>query len=214
MIKCIIKIINSFAAFFSRQKVLLGAVIATLVAFGINLISKIMCGFYAMFIIDVVFILCVIFLYTAYRKHNKNVQKGLLGAVLMWNLYDEFNFVVGNMVFTSDLFAQYTKSCEPEYIMLCTVNVILFGFLFVNHFIINSDHHSRSVNIFINQLLVIAIAVITIVSLSFPVVWDNEFAVILEAVSWHIGQVASIMMIASYESVFDAYRINRENSVK
>ena len=44
--------------------------------------------------------------------------------------------------------------------------------------------------------------------------WDNEFAVILEAVSWHIGQVASIMMIASYESVFDAYRINRENSVK
>ena len=95
----------------------------------------------------------------------------------------------------------------------CTVNVILFGFLFVNHFIINSDHHSRPVNIFINQLLVIAIAVITIVSLSFPVVWDNEFSVILEAVSWHIGQVASIMMIASYESVFNAYKINRENSL-
>ena len=145
--------------------------------------------------------------------YDKNVQKGLLGAVLMWNLYDEFNFVIGNMVFTSDLFAQNTKSCEPEYIMLCTVNVILFGFLFVNHFIINSDHHSRPVNIFINQLLVIAIAVITIVSLSFPVVWDNEFSVILEAVSWHIGQVASIMMIASYESVFNAYKINRENSL-
>ncbi len=208
-----IKIINSFATFFSRQKVLLGAVVATLAAFGVNLISKIMCGFYAMFVIDVVFILCVIFLYIAYQKHNKNVQKGLLGAVLMWNLYDEFNFVVGNMVFTSDLFAQYNKSCEPEYIILCTINVILFGFLFANHFIINSDHHSRPVNIFINQLLVIAIAVITIVSLSFPVVWDNEFSVILEAVSWHIGQVASIMMIASYESVFDAYRINRENNL-
>lgn len=207
-----IRMISSFAAFFSRQNVLFGTVAATLVAFGVNLVSKIMCGFYAMFIIDVVFILCVIFLYIAYRRHNKNVQKGLLGAVLMWNLYDEFNFVVGNMVFASDLFTQYNKSCEPEYVILCTVNVILFGFLFVNHFIINSDHHSRPVNIFINQLLVIAIAVITIVSLSFPVVWRNDFSVILEAVSWHIGQVVSIMMIASYESVFDAYRIKRENN--
>ena len=40
--------------FFSKQNVLLGTVIATLAAFGINLISKIMCGFYAMLIIDVV----------------------------------------------------------------------------------------------------------------------------------------------------------------
>ena len=94
---------------------------------------------------------------------------------------------------------------------MSVVTMVLFAALFVNHFIINGDHHSRSANVFINQLLVIALAVISIVSMIFQCfVFSGDFAGILEATSWHIGLAALVLMIAAYESRFNAYKLKRE----
>ena len=63
----------------------------------------------------------------------------------------------------------------------------------------------------INQLLVVAIGVISIVSMCFQcVVFIGDFASILEATSWHLGLAALVFMIAAYESRFNAYKIKRE----
>ena len=91
--------------------------------------------------------------------------------------------------------------------------MVLFAALFVNHFIINGDHHSRSVNVFLNQLLVIVIAVISIVSMCFQCfLFNGDFASILEAISWHTGLAALVLMIAAYESRFNAYKLTRESA--
>ena len=87
----------------------------------------------------------------------------------------------------------------------------IFAALFVNHFIINGDHHSRSVNIFLNQLLVITIAVLSLVSMVFQCfVLSGDFASVVEALSWHTGLASLVLMIAAYESRFNAYKLKRE----
>lgn len=206
-----LKIIDRFSSIFADEVFLKASVVATLILYGVNLIAKLLCSLYSLFIVDSIFFLCVLSLYIAYSRHNKNVQKGLLGAILMWYLYDEVNYVVGNIIFNSETFIRYNNFWGRGYIYMSIATMVLFAALFVNHFIINGDHHSRSVNIFINQLLVVAIAVISIVSMCFQcVVFIGDFASILEATSWHLGLAALVFMIAAYESRFNAYKIKRE----
>ena len=206
-------IIDKFSAIFAREGFLTASVTVTLILYAVNLVAKLLCGLYSLFVVDLIFFLCVAALYAAYRKHNKNVQKGLLGAVLMWYLYDEVNYIVANIIFDSEIFTVYDNFFGRGYIILSIVTMVLFAALFVNHFIINGDHHSRSVNVFINQLLVIAIAVISIVSMIFQCfIFSGDFANTLEAISWHIGLAALVLMIAAYESRFNAYKLKREST--
>ena len=209
------KMLQRFSAVFAREKFLTASVVATLLFYGVNLVAKLLCGLYSLFIIDFVFFLCVAALFAAYRRHSKNVQKGLLGAILMWYLYDEVNYVVANILFDSEVFTVYNNFWGRGYIYMSIATMVLFAALFVNHFIINGDHHSRSVNVFLNQLLVITIAILSIVSMCFQcVVFEGDFAGILEATSWHTGLAALVLMIAAYESRFNAYKIKRESAVK
>ena len=205
------KLIEKFSSVFAGKHFLPVMVTATLLFYGINLVAKLLCGLYSLFIVDAIFFLCVIFLYDAFRKHNKNVQKGLLGAILMWYLYDEVNYVVSSILLSGDAFSRYDNSWGRGYIVMGIITMVLFAALFVNHFIINGDHHSRPGNIFLNQLLVLAIALLSILSMIAQcVIFEGDFASILEAFSWHIGLAALVLMIASYESLFDAYKIKRE----
>lgn len=137
---------------------------------------------------DLIFFLCVAALFVAYRNHSKNVQKGLLGAILMWYLYDEVNYVVANIILNSSTFTEYNNFWGRGYIYMSIATMVLFAALFINHFIINGDRHSRSVNVFVNQLLVVVIAVISIVSMIFQCfIFDGNIPSILEALSWHTG---------------------------
>ncbi len=207
------KLIDKFSAVFAREGFLTASVIATLVFYAVNLIAKLLCELYSLFIIDLVFFLCVAALFIAYRNHNKNVQKGLLGAILMWYLYDEINYIVANIIFSDAAFTQYNNFWGLGYIYLSIATMFLFAALFINHFIINGDHHSRSFNVFLNQLLVIVIALISIVSMCFQCfIFDGDFASILEALSWHTGLAALVLMLAAYESRFNAYKLKRESA--
>ena len=209
------KLIDKFSEIFANESFITATVAETLIFYAVNLVAKLLCGLYSLFIVDLVFFLCVAALFVAYKSHNKNVQKGLLGAVLMWYLYDEVNYVVGSIIFDSEVFTVYNNFWGRGYIYMSVATVVLFAALFVNHFIINGDHHSRSVNIFINQLLVVAIAALSIVSMVFQCfVLSGDFASILEALSWHTGLASLVLMIAAYESRFNAYKIKRETEAE
>ena len=205
------KIIDRFSAIFAREGFLTAAVAATLAFYAVNLVAKLLCGLYSLFVVDSIFFLCVAALFIAYHRHNKNVQKGLLGAILMWYLYDEVNYIVANILFDSEIFTVYDNFWGRGYIYMSIATMVLFAALFVNHFIINGDHHSRSVNVFLNQLLVLVIAVLSIVSMIFQCfLFSGAFADSLEAISWHTGLAALVLMIAAYESRFNAYKLKRE----
>lgn len=207
-------IIKSFASFFAKESTMRIAYIITVVLFGINIVFKGFIPLYSLMICDGMFLLCLVFLYRSFKRHNKNVQKGLIGAVLMWYLYDEVNYVLSGIVFNDAVFTEYSNAAGMAYIVLSIATMVLFAALFVNHFIINSDHHSRPMNVFINQLLIIAIAVISILSIPMQVsvLMGQGLCSVGEAITWHTGLAALVILIASYEARLDGYRIAREEA--
>jgi len=79
--------------------------------------------------------------YVSYRKHSKNVMKGLAGFLLM-----------GLLALTISA----TFPLDPTdllYIALSLLNLLVVLVLCINHFVINSDHHSKRANIRLNQVL-------------------------------------------------------------
>jgi len=205
------KFIKSFSSFFAKENTMRIGFALTLILFISNIISKIFVPLYALLIIDVVFVFCIIFLYRAFIHHNKNVQKGLLGAVLMWYLFDNINYYLNGILLNKDTFPAYNNVPGLIYVIFNLIIALLFLCLFINHFIINSDHHSRPINIFINQLLVIVISILSISTIPAScILLSGRTWILIEEITWATGLPALVFLVASYETRLDAYKTNRE----
>jgi len=140
--------------------------------------------------------LCELFLYTSYCKHSKNTMKGMMGALLMGLLLDAI-FSLSEMEIAAD------KICAPIYAALVTL-------MFINHFIINSNHHSSPAKIKLNQILVMLLVLVVIV-------WNAAWSVYTIGDLGMVSQIAGLISfpcmmatIVCVESRLDAYRLDRE----
>lgn len=89
---------------------------------------------------------------------------------------------------------------------------VFLAILFINHFIINSVHHSKPVNIRINQ---IAALLYFVDCLAWDITWALSFPLGIETVGACIECISCTGLIAtivSVESRLDAYRIDREKA--
>lgn len=136
--------------------------------------------------------------YFSYRKHNKNLMKGLAGFQLMGLL---------SLTITA------TFPLDPAdsiYMVLSLANLLVVIFLCANHFIINSDHNSRSANIRLNQALLFVQSVLYIVM---AVNWVSGLSGAI-LIPYMIGVFAATFgvtaSIVCVETRLDAYRVDRE----
>ena len=193
--------------FFSTDDALKLFSIGTVVLLALNLICKLFCGLYSFVVQDFAFLLSVLFLYIAYKKHNKNVQKGLLGAVLMWYLYDEISYVV------SEILSYGADSLYMAYALLSFVTFGLYAVLFVNYFVISGDHHSRPGNVILNQVIVVIISLISLFCAVLQVItFRGDLFSTCEAITWHTGLCFLMLMLATYEAHFDLFKLAREEN--
>ncbi len=142
-------------------------------------------------------VLCVVFLYSSYRKHSKNVMKGLMGALLMAQVLNAITlFGFGN----SSVFLTATR------IAFLVLNLALF----INHFIINSDHHSSSKNVTLNQVIVILLAVLNTVRVIYLMTFLPGTLSVIRFACDIIGYIGMTAIVVCVESRLDAYRLDRE----
>jgi len=141
-------------------------------------------------------IACEIVLFVSFKKHSKNVMKGMMGAMLMLIMVNASKIIQGNELMID-------KVCSIVYFGLTII-------LFINHFIINSTHLSSKGNILANQITVALVAVTVIVwnVAFFPSysIFSDYLIGILEIISF-IGFAAVVVCV---ESRLDAYRLDRE----
>lgn len=203
---------NKITKFFASDKLLMISMIIFVPLCILNIISKIYLGLYSLVISDCIFLICTIFLYIAFMNHNKNVQKGLLGAVLMWYLIDELNYVVSSIIFNPDVFEQYSSGFGMGYVVLSVITLVLFVIFFIMHFVITSDHRSKAGTVAFELVIGILLAVISLASIIFqlPEVSDSPFGII-ECVTWHILLAALLCMVASFEAHFEQWKELRES---
>jgi len=141
--------------------------------------------------------IAVLCLYISYKKHTKNVMKGLIGALL----YGDFAAVC-TVTFP------FTKTFTIDIICSFALLALTLAIL-VNHFIINSDHKSRKTNVVVNQWLALLIAVVAII---WPISWIPYIkgaAVIFQFIT-AFGIICIDCTIVCVESRLDAYRLDRE----
>lgn len=195
--------LNRFRDFFANDKFFLFSVIVTIVGYAINAIFFFVYkGYYHAFV-SLTFVISTIIMYTSYLHHEKNVMKGIIGSFLaikvLFNAQSVFNGSEGNL-----------EELNISYVLLLIV-AILFT---INHYLINSDHHSNPKRIFINQLLIIVNLVISgvnyigrisnLLSVGAPV--TTVLVVVISAV----GTIFAYNVVACIETRLDVYRVERE----
>ena len=141
---------------------------------------------------------CCIALYASYLRHNKNVMKGLMGAILTALLFIALPLV---------------KPSFGAGRMLCSVFALALSVcLFLNHFLINESRASNPFNVGINRVLCLVIAVLLLVfdlcGLPSAESSMEKVALILHGV----GFAAIMASIVCVESRLDTYREDRENA--
>lgn len=141
--------------------------------------------------------LCLITLYVSYINHSKNVMKGIMGALLATMVLDSTCWL--------------NTSWDMDTIFSC-ISIFLNGILFVNHFIINNDHHSKPTNIRINQ---ITLALISIVYIIWNTTWaiDGSSGIIaIVAITDTLHCIGVTSTVVNIETRLDAYKIDREKA--
>jgi len=153
---------------------------------------------FAAVVFAVLEIICVSALYISYKKHSKNVMKGMMGSLLAMGIVNVSIFV-----------GEYERLFDTILSIICFVLTVL---MFINHFIINSDRNSRKINILINQILALLLGVF---NLFWNIMWVSVVADTLHAVSSvvsGIGCACISAVIVCVESRLDAYRLDRETA--
>ncbi len=139
----------------------------------------------------------VVMLYRSYYRHNKNVMKGMMGCLLTAQVLTGFSLAASSSLFTGEKF-------------LCYLYLLFSLSMFVNHFIINSDHHSSPTAVRINEICAILLVLVGICFTIGMIVYNNSALNVLCSVVDAIGFAGMASVVVCVESRLDAYRIERE----
>lgn len=197
-------------SFLFSRKVLGAATFIMCIAMLVNVNAKFMIGLYQHAIVDFIFTICTAALYFAFIKHNKNVQKGLLGAVLAWYLVDEVSYVFGDILLNPALAPQYQNSMGTVFIILTTTGMIAYCVVFINNFIMTGDHKARPYNLGIAFWASFITSILSLVTMILQAILEPTGIALTENISWHIMLIAFMVMIGSYENHFEVWKENRE----
>jgi len=141
---------------------------------------------------------CIFVIYVSYQKHNKNLMKGMLGAVLMAILIGEIYSLMS-----------YTTGIPRTFAVIRTV---LAAFLFINHFTINADRDPSPEMVRSNQVV---LGIYALVVLAWGIVFAVNATSSLEvssSIAYILGFISELSVIVCIESRLDAYRLDRTSA--
>lgn len=199
--------IEKFRKFFTSEVVFLAAVVVAALCFLVSAVTTFLSGSVFAFVyfntvMDTGLAAAVVFLYVSYRSHEKNVMKGLLGLVL-------------GVVFAMDAFYLAEAFGQNVFgVIFYLLTLLVDGALTVNHFIINSDHHSSPKQVFLNQILVLTRMGLLLIDM-IPTLVENAGEtgaglLAVATVSSVLAFAAALGTVVCVESRLDAYRIERD----
>ncbi len=147
-------------------------------------------------VLQLAVVACIATLYISYKKHNKNLMKAMMGALLMAFVMIEV-MSLSAMSRTSDMIA---TPCA----LVCA------AVIFVNHMVINARRQASPANIVINQT---AAALYALTYVVWMFTWIGECRTVWMVVSSVLYVVAIPCMMAAVvciEARLDSYRSDRE----
>lgn len=154
----------------------------------------------------------VFFVYRTYVSHDKNVMKGLMGSLLMELILNELCYIFGfQRVRIAEEFSQGTLF-GVIFLLLELVFFTLQVVLFINHFIINSDHHSSPARIKINRRVLFSLMATVVAQEVFSIATLSSYtaATVIQQLLWFVLEISTYGFIVCVESKIDEYKAIRE----
>ena len=153
--------------------------------------------------------ICLIVLSVTYFRHEKNVMKGMMGAVLAELFFCELPWAV-DMLGMHDEYAETIGNIWSAYEIIEVLIFICFVLIFLTHFTINSDHHSNPGMIKLNQVTIMTVLVLYIIQIVISIIIKRPVVYICAKGFCFLANAALLNTVISIESKLDAYRLNRE----
>ena len=196
--------------FFGTDKLLNTSIFMTVLLAILDMFGKVLSNLYTEFVLNLFMVICTIFLFVAYKKHNKNIQKGLLGVVLCWDLYNEMDYFC-ETVFNGNFSSLWNIASGRTWFIINVIMRTLYLIYFINYFLIVGKHSSSPKKILVNQIICIVISIAAILSLIAQMfVLQGNAYLLFESVAWHLFFIAYIFMLTSYQTHFEVWREKRE----
>ena len=200
--------------FFEKQNVMKTfAILATIFGFAAGIVYYFVDG--APDVQHIIFAIqgiLAFFLYYAYKRHDKNVMKGLLGSLLTILIVNELISVYAYFL------GQYAVADKLDpfvgylYLLVKSLLVAVQGLIFLTHFIINADHHSSPALVKFNQVLLVSAMILIICQelFGFFALGIYSWGYFIAQLCWFILEISSYGVVVCIESKLDAFRILRE----
>jgi len=149
-------------------------------------------------IAELVRVICIIVLYISYKRHDKNVMKGMMGSMLM-------------LIFILALFSVNNADFGVFYDVLGYSSIVIATVLFISHYLINNSHKSSPAKIFLNQILCVLFALVLLANFVFiSIKFALPFVISAGNVCGALSSILTAMSIVCVETRLDAYRLDRE----
>jgi len=141
---------------------------------------------------------CLITLYLTYKYHNKNIMKGMMGALLMALVSESL----------------FTLSLEETGFTFHAISLALTFILFINHFVINGTRFATPINVLVNRIVVLLYALNMVIWIISEVNGSVDMSVsyYISMPSYAIGLVCMAASIVCIESRLDTYMERRQNA--
>ena len=165
-------------------------------------------------IIDILTAVMLFALVGSYAKHEKNVMKGLMGALMAFLLVRYIDIVISSWRMTAEYigFGLIFRSVIYSLILIC------FAVVFCNHFLLAREHGGSTVKIRLNQGAVIILIGLDLALIVFNIVFSAQNVVDLTdsviTFMMLIGQIAVFNAIVCIESRLNIFKTLRTEEIE
>lgn len=209
---------NSFKNFFTKRSVLTWSAVIALIGYAANAVIKLIigdAGSTTSAIGIILLIVCLLILVVSFYKHDKNVTKCMLGAVLLWFIKDDITYLGTVILPSASNGGEYSSLAGLAYIILEFITIALYLSLFLSHIIIISDHKSNTELVTLNLIIVVLASVVSLIKMFITLsVVNYETKASIEIISWEIAFIAFLFIIVCIQAEVDTFKIIRENKLE
>ena len=188
---------QSFKRGFEKDSMLMWSAVAGTVLWITNAVFNFIAKDYRAFLIDIMYVICLITLCGAEFKKEKNVVQGMIGALLAVS-------VIGNINVLTEMIEADIPSRSLWQVI---VSLVLIVALFLNHFLLANSHYHNNRRIFINQLIVMALLLLRCYQIIINIVGGGLSTIVIEVTVGLLAIIPTLNVVVCIECRNDGYKM-------
>ncbi|MCR5474533.1 MAG: hypothetical protein K6F28_04955 [Lachnospiraceae bacterium] len=188
---------QSFKKGFEKDSMLMGSAIAGSILWIINAVFNYIATDYRAFLINIMYVICLITLCAAEFKKEKNVIQGMIGALLMVS-------VIGNVNVLTEMIQADIPSRDMWQVI---TSLVLIFFLFINHFLLSHSEYHITRRVYLNQLIVMVLLLLRCYQIIANLVGGELSTLVIEIEVGLLAIIPTLNVVVCIECRNDGYRI-------